>query len=729
MFDADREILATDTILNGRYRIVRMLKHGGMGAVYEAVDAALHSVVALKQTFATRETQRKAFAREARLLANLDHEAFPRVMDHFFDGDGQYLVMELIRGSDLEELLNLREMPFPQDKVLEWADLLLDALEDIHSNVPPVIHRDIKPSNLILTKKGKLKLVDFGVAKGSAGHMAAHTSNPLSAVGYTELYASLEQAVRANGILGESLELVNEPAVTDIVNTPTDQLCDIYSLAATLYHLLTDQDPVPAAKRALKVWKGQPDPQALADAANPSVTAPVAAVLARGLAVDRSDRYPSAREMRRALREAVNAPAIPPGSTAPSDDLIGARARREAEAGRRAEEETHLQTEARLRREAEERERGENEEAERQSQEAEAVDSPSGEHALLIPPPQGDRPALVARTTPRAGTTTTPTPNRPEPATPARIRRQTNLNPINFKRFGGLAAGLALVLLATFGLYSWHPWRRSQSIENAASKSPDAAPGRPASAPTPTSPAPAPVAGTLAQSPLGMKFAYVPAGSFSMGSPKSEIGSYSDERPQHNVTISQGFYLGQYEVTQAEWQAVMGTNPSNFSRCGGNCPVERVSWGDVQQFLAKLNARNDGWKYSLPTEAEWEYAARSAVPESFARNLAAVAWYIANSGGHTHPVGQKQPNVLGLYDMHGNVWEWCQDWYDKDYYASSPSTDPQGPASGQFRVLRGGSWDCLARCARTAIRYVGALPKDHDFKFGFRVVASTVRTP
>jgi formylglycine-generating enzyme required for sulfatase activity len=216
----------------------------------------------------------------------------------------------------------------------------------------------------------------------------------------------------------------------------------------------------------------------------------------------------------------------------------------------------------------------------------------------------------------------------------------------------------------------------------------------------------------------GIEFVLIPPGSFMMGS----VNGAADERPVHQVTISQPFYIGKYEVTQAQWQSVMGKNPSNFKDCGGNCPVEQMSWDDAQSFINKLNEGHDGFWYRLPTEAEWEYACRAGTTGDDAGNLDDMAWYADNSGKRTHPVGQKQANAFGLYDMHGNVWEWCRDWYDANYYVSSPATDPQGPGSGHHRVLRGGSWSNNFYTSRSAIRGDSS-PAVRDDYAGFRVVA------
>lgn len=217
---------------------------------------------------------------------------------------------------------------------------------------------------------------------------------------------------------------------------------------------------------------------------------------------------------------------------------------------------------------------------------------------------------------------------------------------------------------------------------------------------------------TLISNKLEMKFAYIPAGTFQMGE-SSDI---------HTVKISQAFYLGITEVTQTQWVSVMFNNPSSFNNCD-NCPVENVSWEDVQVFINKLNERGDG-KYRLPTEAEWEYAARagSITKYSFGDaegSLDSYAWYDANSGSKTHEVGTKRPNDWGLYDMHGNVWEWVQDWYGE--YPNGIIVDPKGATSGADRVLRGGSWGNHTAILRSASRNSYA-PSIRDQFLGFRIV-------
>ncbi len=226
---------------------------------------------------------------------------------------------------------------------------------------------------------------------------------------------------------------------------------------------------------------------------------------------------------------------------------------------------------------------------------------------------------------------------------------------------------------------------------------------------------------------IGMEFVLIPAGEFMMGTDSNvEKGSGDSERPRHKVTISKPFYLGKYEVTQAQWMAVMGNNPSKFK--GDNNPVEMVFWNDAQEFIKRLNAREGHTRYRLPTEAEWEYAARAGTSTAYSfgddkNKLSGYAWYDANSGDTTHPVGEKQPNPWGLHDVHGNVWEWVQDWYGKKYYANSPETDPKGPKPGLGRVGRGGDWDDDAEACRSGFRSYGSTSyRDNDI--GFRLALS-----
>ncbi len=225
-----------------------------------------------------------------------------------------------------------------------------------------------------------------------------------------------------------------------------------------------------------------------------------------------------------------------------------------------------------------------------------------------------------------------------------------------------------------------------------------------------------------------MEFIFVKGGCYKMGDIFGD--GNSDEKPVHEVCVSD-FYMGKYLVTQGQWKDIMGYDPSLFSSCGENCPVENVSWSDTQVFIGKLNGKT-GKNYRLPTEAEWEYAARSGGRQekwagtSSELELQQYAWYDRNSGDKTHPVGQKKPNGLGLYDMSGNVWEWCQDWFDDSYYRDGPRNNPTGPGSGQDKMLRGGSWFNGRNYVRAETRF-GFDPASPYILGGFRLVAPSGR--
>jgi len=242
---------------------------------------------------------------------------------------------------------------------------------------------------------------------------------------------------------------------------------------------------------------------------------------------------------------------------------------------------------------------------------------------------------------------------------------------------------------------------------------------------------------------IGMKLVYVPAGEFMMGSGRSAASLarehdtkeeyFADEHPQHRVRISQGFWMGQTEVTQGQYTVIMGGDPwsdKSYVQQSDNNPAVYVSWEDAAEFCKKLSQR-EGKTCRLPTEAEWEYSCRAGTKTAYTfgdsdSSLGDYAWFRDNAfrvdQEYAHQVGQKRPNAFGLYDMYGNVHEWCSDWYDESYYSSSPGVDPQGPSSGSYRVLRGGSWHYFPRLCRSAGRFRGS-PGYRGYDVGFRVVS------
>lgn len=268
-------MLTPESSLQNRYRIIRPLGRGGMGAVYEAFDQRLDRIVALKETLADSDELRRAFEREARLLANLEHPALPRVTDHFIEDEGQYLVMDFVPGEDLKALVEKRGA-FTSGEVYRWAVELLDVLEYLHSREPPVVHRDIKPANLKLNRSGRIMLLDFGLAKGHTGQAGTLSR---SVLGYSPHYASLEQ------MEGER----------------TGSRSDIYGLGATLYYLLTATIPADALTRVAAVMSDETDPliplERLVPGADPTLTTAITSALT----LKPGGRFASAAQMRRAL--------------------------------------------------------------------------------------------------------------------------------------------------------------------------------------------------------------------------------------------------------------------------------------------------------------------------------------------------------------------------------------------------------------------------------------------
>lgn len=307
-------MLMVNEVIHNRYRIISQLGKGGMGAVYEAHDNVFDTTIALKEilidlsknsTPAQREMIKLAFEREGKILAKVNHEAFPHVRDYFQDNDRQFLVMELIDGDDLGDLLEKRASPLQIEEVARWSEQLLDALDYLHTLNPPVIHRDIKPQNLKVTSRGKVKLLDFGIAKGNETQQNATISNQ-TFVAATLHYSPLEQIYRVlDPTFREVIAYQYKDHLKDVVDQNADARSDIYALSATFYHLLTNTLPIDALKRSLEIWAGKPDPLVNAYALNPQIPPAVSNVLHKAMDIEHARRFASAKEMQSALREAL----------------------------------------------------------------------------------------------------------------------------------------------------------------------------------------------------------------------------------------------------------------------------------------------------------------------------------------------------------------------------------------------------------------------------------------
>ncbi len=664
------------------YEIQGELGRGGMGVVYLAKNVLMNRLEVLKVANRARLDGQpgaaERFLREIRSAANLSHENVVKAYSALQVGELLVFAMEYVEGEDLDKLVQ-RQGPLPVAHACHYVSQAALGLQ--HAHEQGMIHRDIKPANLILTRRGKkhiVKVLDFGLAKAVREGETATDLTGAGAVMGTPAYMAPEQA--------------QDAATADI-------RADIYSLGCTLYFLLTGAPPfdgknIYAILKAHESTEATPLTQLRAEA-----PAELAAVVAKMMAKDPPRRYQKPIDVAKALAPFVKA--APPAPAAKSDRPA----------------------------------------------------------ALPVPPSVWDRPTVpparpaevvwtevdgVMRAAPllgrpvaqRAGDTTAAAP------APSRTRRSPSKEERGRKTWPiAAAAGVLLLLVAgtawwISGMLAVRPsdgrGDKPPPVDPAAYRNPD-----------PQPPAPARLSGTRpplldctkdngvsaadvrkAQeawaSYLGrqveeedeiapgvkMKFVLVPPGKFWMGSPEGEVGHDKDE-VQHEVEITKPFYLGVYDVTQAQYEAVTGKTPSNFK--GADLPVESVSWEDADAFAKGLTEKaRSGLVYRLPTEAEWEYSCRGGRSSSLAfgvgngTTLSTSDANFSDSESHkTTPVDRYKPNALGLYDMQGNVWQWCSDYYSD--YPPGLAVNPKRPVEAS-RVRRGGCWCIFASGCRAANR-------------------------
>jgi serine/threonine protein kinase len=663
-------VLAPNTILQNRYRIVRELGHGGMGTVYEAVDQRVNCIVALKETTAGNDGEAKrAFEREASLLANLRHSTLPKVMDYFTEGDGDFLVMEFIPGYDLAELLDSRESPFPQSQVLRWAFELLRVLEYLHKQEPPILHRDIKPSNLKLTKNGEVFLLDFGLAKGALGQMPTLAASR-SVRGYTPIYASLEQ-IHGHG---------------------TDPRSDLYSLAATLYHLLSGIPPVDAPTRFHVVEDGEPDPLEPIQKINLQASPNVTAVIHQTMALRRKDRPVSAAEMSRALRNAAE-----------EDERNAAE-----EEYRRAEERRRLRaeqakgvvpaTKGSEKKPGARTDESEDEEPRpKTGSTAPQPRTPPLPPTVVAPTDMPAKPKDKKASPPLVPTMVAPPPERVHSVPDTKRAYESYAGR---KSHTGIIIAAVVVVALIGGLIVWL-MSGSSTNENA-----NASPTSQAS--SNSGPANAPAA------PAGM--VYVPGGTFTMG---RDNGADEAERPEHQVTVKPFFI----DVNEVSVEDHLKTIPTPIGQKGRHLsddekdkPTVGLSWDAAYNFCKDLGQR-------LPTEEEWEFAARGTDGRIYpwGNNWQANAANAAGESSGVKDVGsyKKGASPFGAYDMVGNVWEWTS----SDFRAYPGGRLPSGTSGGDLKVIRGGSYESSKAYATTTYRtgWPARSAKTYD-QTGFRCV-------
>jgi formylglycine-generating enzyme required for sulfatase activity/predicted Ser/Thr protein kinase len=666
---------AAGRVFSGRYRIVKELGRGGMGVVYLAHDEELDMDVALKFLPVELANSHRALEQlqsEAKLSMTLSHPNIMRLHNLDTAGQFKFLVMEYVDGPDLLDLLREKER-LPLEEALPIIRQVCDGLDYAHSN--RVLHRDLKPANVMLSSKGQAKITDFGIARRMRESMSMVSQKTISG---TPAYMAPEH------IMGEHLTVRS----------------DIYSLGAVVYELLAGHPPFYQGDILAQIRFKEPPPIA-------GVPERVNAAVMKALAKEANDRPVSATEFYESLTTTtagtpnrlaappavrMKKPRVPhPPKPAPSPPptkksraglvaailicLAAAGAlgyyawKRSGESTGSAPERVVVSPPTEDAGKKVEAERLAREEQERKKREADARRLREAEAAA-------EKAHKNAEAEKRAREEAERKLREAVAAEEARKQAQAE--------------------------------KRAREAEDR--KKREAKARRP---------------GKSFTNSVGMKFVLISSGEFMMGSPASEKNRGSDET-QHGVKITKPFYMQTTEVTQAQWKAVMGNNPSHFK--GDNLPVEQISWDDVQEFLKKLSVK-EGVTYCLPTEAQWEYACRAGTTGRFCfvdddSKLGEYAWYVLNSVKKPHPVGMKKPNAWGLYDMHGNVWEWCQDWYDKDYYGKSLTGDPQGPSSGTRRVLRGGGWGSNVGNCQSAGRYWGG-PADRGGDFGFRVSRSS----
>ncbi len=678
--------------LDSKYRIDALVGVGGFGAVYSAHHLGLDRQVAykiLQPQVAQRDPKTVGlFEGEAKTAAKLQHENIVTIHDAGRTMDDiSYIAMEWLEGRPLDEELAARGR-FSFDRTAEILRQVAAALACAHAN--RTVHRDLKPSNVMLTQRlggEQVKVVDFGIAKV----LSSNAASTISRISGTPAYASPEQWTRGGQIDGRA---------------------DIYALGVMLFEMLTGKLPFSAQGVEELIRLKLTAPPLSLRSLLPDAPAALDDLLRAMMDIDPNRRPQKVGEVP-ALFEA----ACRPLPEADPDLLLATTLAEATEKLRESEIQRYVQQPS-------------------EQPELEPLQKTPREPAPERPPEQ--RPVEPIKTKPDVVKV------QPPP------QATTGFNSVR-NRAGVIAASTALIALLGYG--AWSGLGGGNDSASPSSKPVIALPpGVPSSAlrSAPINTATVDANGRVTRQQAGpiqfyqedlgggvkLEMVAVPGGRFQMGSPTSESGRDDDET-QHWVRVGD-FWIGRHEVTQGQWKAVMGGLPPNMTDLGSEfkgdaLPVVGVSWEEAQEFIKRLNAKLNNANYRLPREAEWEFAARAGKSTPFGFG-ATITPEIVNYDGN-YPYGnaakgkyQQHPvavgslgvaNVFGLFDMHGNVWEWCEDWYGA--YPSTEATDPTGPSSGSYRVYRGGGWYDGAVNYRSANRD-GNAPGDRGLNLGFRLL-------
>ena len=706
--------LKVGTLLKGgAYRIETVLGQGGFGITYLALQLGLDRNVAVKEFFVKEHCERdtstsyvtmgtsgsrelvsrfkEKFIKEAQTIAGMDNSHIIRVIDVFEDNGTAYYVMEYLSGGSLSDRIPSEGLG--ETKAVAYIRQIADALTYIHEE-KKILHLDVKPSNILFRKSGEAVLIDFGISKHYDDDGGGQTSS--TPVGVSRGYAPLEQYKRG-GVAQFS------PAT------------DVYSLGATLYKMLTGQAP--------------PDADEIYENGLPSLpvsfSASVRSAVEKAMSPRRKDRPQSVKAFLKLLETA-------PARSVPR--IVIGQEPQVSDQSRRVSSDSHHNNRPRP---------------------SVSPVAPVEPKQVKVEPasPKPRRIGLVLGIV--AGIVAVVALFMLIPGVPDEVRQDKYQYDSLISKAESLASDSRMLeaktvydLAASYeskysgGRYSvnFNASAMAKALEiqsklDVADKKKKAEENRSIAEEQYRREErerrereeaerrrnePSYSNGILRVKGVEYPMVYVSGDTFIMGATSEQIGeAESDEKPVHRVTLD-SYSIGRYEVTQELWEAVMDSNPSSYR--GARKPVENVSWNDCQNFIHRLNSLT-GQNFRLPTEAEWEFAARGGNSSKGHRysggdSLGSIAWYDGNSGGSTHDVGTKSPNELGIYDMSGNVWEWCSDRYGS--YSSSSQTNPNGPSSGQNRVNRGGSWYSIARDCRVANRISGTLESRYD-NIGFRL--------